>query len=153
MELLFACKSLASSLCVEARLLTQIFDTSSQVRLEECSTSCQLTALCTGPSTAVVLENCMLLCCIWQVQSVVARHDTFLHDLCPEPSTLHSLASSRRPTHMCVCVSVRLRGAQPFRRGVDLHLLSVGRNCVNGWYLETSSLDCCFRCLTSLILY
>jgi len=44
MELWFACKSLASSLCVEARLLTQIFDTSSQLRLEECSTSCQLTA-------------------------------------------------------------------------------------------------------------
>ena len=35
MELWFACKSLASSLCVEARLLTQIFDTSSQLRLEE----------------------------------------------------------------------------------------------------------------------
>ena len=33
-------RGLASSLCVEARLLTQIFDTSSQLRLEECSTSC-----------------------------------------------------------------------------------------------------------------
>jgi hypothetical protein len=42
MELWFARKSLASSLCVEAILLTQIFDTSSQLRLGECSTSCHL---------------------------------------------------------------------------------------------------------------
>jgi len=55
---------ISKSLCVEARLLTQIFDTSSQPRLEECSTSCQLTALWAGPSTEVVLENRMLLCCI-----------------------------------------------------------------------------------------
>ena len=39
MELWFACKSLVSSLCVEARLLTQIFDTNSQLCPEECSTS------------------------------------------------------------------------------------------------------------------
>jgi len=55
-------RGLASSLCVEARLLTQIFDTSSQLRLEECSTSCQLIALWArdcgrlGKSDVVVLH-------------------------------------------------------------------------------------------------
>src|SRR5947209_6886472 len=71
---------------------------------------------------------------------LVARRNTI--------STLYSLASSRRPTHICVCVyvcvsrtsahyiAVSYRCSQKF----DLYLLSVDRNCVNGWYLETSSL-------------
>jgi hypothetical protein len=114
MELWLACKSLASSLCVEARLLTQIFGTSSQ---HPSRSSCQLTALCARPSTAVVLENRYVafeggkynpwLRGMWS-------DDTFLHDLCPEPSTLHSLASSRRPTRVCVRISARCTAA-PYR--------------------------------------
>ena len=51
-KLWFACKSLISNLYVKARLLTLILDTSSLLRLEGCSTSCQLIVLWAGPSTA-----------------------------------------------------------------------------------------------------
>jgi hypothetical protein len=134
MELGFACKSLASSLCVEARLLTQIFDTSSQLRLEECSTSCKLIGLWAGPSTAVVVENRMLY-----------------HFNSPLP------ASPRPPTHVCVCpyvcaVHSRLVQVQPEVRLA--FTLSVGaRNCVNGWYLETSPLGLLLPLPDFMILY
>jgi hypothetical protein len=49
-------------------------------------------------------------------------------------STLYSLASSRRPTHMCVCVYVCVRTSARciavlyrYSQKVDLYLLSVGQ--------------------------
>jgi len=52
-------------------------------------------------------------------------------------STLRSLTSSRRPTHVCLYIyAVHSRLVQ-----VRLAFTLCWQNCVNGWYLETSSLE------------
>ena len=63
-ELWLACKSLASSLCVEVRLLTQIFDTSSQLVSQGVFHLLPVDSAVGGTKHCIVLENWMLLCCI-----------------------------------------------------------------------------------------
>jgi hypothetical protein len=115
-ELWFACKLLASSLCIEARLLTQIFDTSSQMRLEAYSTFCSRKRCGRDQALRLFWKSDIVVLHL-KVASIIRGYEACgvmilfsmpgAENIVPAISTLHSLASSRRPTHVCVCVCVR----------------------------------------------